>query len=256
MDMADLSSPENSRWALIGITKCGQRGYLRPCQVVEQRAAESDDTFPLAKICTSPKEMVVVVEDDDDLRDELIEMIREHRYPVVGLRSFVEFKNVAQDYQTGCIILDIRLPGQDGLSIQEWLNSIEFPLPIIFISGVRDVSTVVHAMKAGAVEFLPKPFDEMALRRAINAAIGLSHQRHCRQASQKMVKDLIDTLTPSELVVANMIAQGYPTKVIAGELGRSENTIKIHRHRVFSKLQVNSAASVGNIIHHLAEYGR
>ena len=104
-----------------------------------------------------------------------------------------------------------------------------------------------------AVEFLPKPFDEMALRRAVNSAIGISRKRHCMQISQEMVRELLDTLTPSELVVAKMIARGYPTKLVADELGRSENTVKIHRHRVFGKLRVNSAASVSNVMSHVMD---
>ena len=249
MVSVDFSFPENSKWALDGVTRCGQRGYLRPCQIVAD-GSEPDERYPLTDLCASPKEGVLVVEDDDELRDELVEMVMLQGYPAIGLPSSVEFKKVVRDYETGCILLDIRLPGQDGLSIQDWLNSIQSPLPVIFVSGVKDVSTAVHAMKAGAVEFLPKPFDEMALRRAVNAAIGLSRQRHCMQASQNMVRGLINTLTPSERLVANMIAEGYPTKLIASKLERSENTIKIHRHRVFSKLRVNSVASVGNIINH------
>ena len=236
----------------MGVTKCGQRAFMRPCQV-HNCMDIPDDAVPLADLCAARNEMVFVVEDDDDLRDELIAHIKLLGYPVTGAKSSNDLKNVVRQFEAGCILLDIRLPGQDGLSLQEWLNSIKSPLPVIFISGVRDVATVVRCMKDGAVEFLPKPFDEMALRRAVNSAIGISRKRHCMQISQEMVRELLDTLTPSELVVAKMIARGYPTKLVADELGRSENTVKIHRHRVFGKLRVNSAASVSNVMSHVMD---
>ena len=241
--------PKNSKWSLLSETLCGQRAYLRPCQTQACNNSLSD-VVPLADLCATDSEMVVIVEDDADLRDELVEQVKLQGYPVIGLASSNELKNVARDYKTGCVLLDIRLPGQDGLSIQEWLNAIESPLPVIFISGVKDVTTIVSCFKGGAVDFLPKPFDEMVLRRAVDSAVGLSRKRHCAQASRNMVSELLDMLTASELVVAKLIARGYPTKSIAEVLGRSENTIKIHRHRVFSKLSMNSAASVSNIMDH------
>ena len=241
--------PDHARWALQSRTLCNQEGYLRPCQTRDTRALPPG-LVPLAELCVPEREMVIVIDDDHDLLSEMVEMVERQGYNVIGLSSARELQDVVQKFESGCILLDIRMPGQDGLSVQEWLNSIACTLPVIFISGISDIPTVVQCMKAGAMEFLPKPFAEIALRRAVDSAIGLSRQRNCRRASQQMVGELVSTLTATETVVARMIACGYPTKLIATELGRSENTIKIHRHRIFSKLKVGSAASVGNLINH------
>jgi len=249
MSEADISITDSTKWALRDTTKCGLRAYMRPCQTLGCEGI-SYDSAPLADQCATPNQMVFIVEDDTVLREELVEIVASQGHAVMGMQSAMELQSMAQTYETGCVILDIRLPGQDGLSIQEWMNGVKSPFPIIFLSGVRDVATIVSCMKAGAVEFLPKPFEEMALRRAVNTAIGVSRQRHCLQVSQDLIRRLVAKLTPTELVVAKLIARGYPTKSIANELGRSENTVKIHRHRIFSKLSVSSAASVGNIIAH------
>jgi FixJ family two-component response regulator len=230
-------------------TLCGLQGYMRPCQMV-QFSLPSDSSYPLAQICETDAEMVFVVDDDDDLRTNLVELVESLGYPATGCVSASELQELAPKWKSGCILLDVKLPGQDGLAVQEWLNRTGIVLPVIFISGIQDVGTVVHCMKSGAVEFLQKPFGEMALRRAVSSAVGLSRKRFCAEESKRLIRRLLDNLTPTELFVARKISKGYPTKLIAAEMGRSENTVKIHRHRIFHKLKVNSAASVANLIRH------
>lgn len=242
-------SPDNNRWSLGDLTACGQQGYMRPCQMLDCSHIPPS-AYPLAPVCQTDAEMVLVVDDDDDFREELVELVEGLGYPAIGCSSAAEVQERAAGFKSGCVLLDIKLPGQDGLAVQEWLNRAGIFLPVIFVSGVKDIGTVVHCMKAGAFEFLQKPFGEMALRRTISAAIALSRKRHCRQQSERMVREMIGTLTPTELFVARMISKGYPTKLIAAEMQRSENTVKIHRHRIFNKLMVNSAASVANIMRH------
>lgn len=241
--------PDNFKWALENRTLCNIEGYLRPCQLRSCNLPPAS-TVPLADICIAKSEVVIVVEDDGDFRSEIIEMVKSQGYPVIGIASVKELQSIAEKYDAGCILLDIRLPGLDGLSAQDWLNSINSSMSVVFMSGVRDIATIVQCMKAGAVEFLSKPFGEISLRRAVDMAIGVSRQRYCTKQSRNLVRQLISRLTPTEMVVANLMARGYLTKAIATELGRSENTIKIHRHRIFNKLRINSAASVGNIIRH------
>lgn len=241
--------PASSKWSLGEATRCGQQGYLRPCQR-QDCSAGLDGTYPLASICQSDSELVFVVEDDEALRENLVELVDALGYPAQGCGNASELFTSLHKYKTGCILLDIRLPGQDGVAVQKWMNQSGVVLPIVFISGVQDVATVVHCMKAGAFEFLQKPFGEMALRNAINSAVGQSRKDFCRLQSEAMVQEMVALLTPTELYVAKMISRGYPTKLIAAEMGRSENTVKIHRHRIFNKLMVNSAASVANIIRH------
>ena len=194
--------------------------------------------------------MVFVVDDDLVLRTNLVEMIEGLGFPAKAFGSSAQLFEALPSYDAGCVLLDIRLPGEDGLAIQEWMNKSMVTLPVVFISGVQDISTVVHCMKAGAFDFLQKPFGMMQLRDAVTSAVGKSRMHFCRVGSQQMVKQMIMALTPTETAVADLISRGLSTKMIAAETGRSENTIKIHRHRIFHKLKVNSAASVANVMRH------
>lgn len=229
------------------MTGCGQHGYMRPCQISGSCDRLPPSSFPMADVCKTDGEMVLVVEDDDDLRETLVELVVSLGFDAVGCPSGQEMQRLVATYSSGCVLLDVKLPGSDGIALQEWLNQTGVSLPVVFLSGIQDVGTAVHCMKSGAVEFLQKPFSEMALRRAITSAVGLSRQRFCTQQTENLVASLVALLTPTERVVAKMISRGYPTKLIAAELGRSENTVKIHRHRVFNKMMVNSAASLANI---------
>ncbi|MEO0063122.1 MAG: hypothetical protein RLZZ08_1682 [Pseudomonadota bacterium] len=219
---------------------------MRPCQLAGcERAVGAN--YPNAEICRSDREMVLVVEDDDDLRETLVELVEALGFPAIGCPTVDELQRQVGEFKTGCVLLDVKMPGRDGIAAQEWLNQAGILLPVVFLSGIQDLGTAVHCMKAGAVEFLQKPFSEMALRQAVTSAVGLSRQRHCQYETENMVQTMVDLLTPTELVVAQLISRGFSTKLIAAELGRSENTIKIHRHRVFNKMMVNSAASLANI---------
>lgn len=241
--------PENARWSLKDLTRCGQRGYMRPCQVTNCDGI-SPSAFPMAPVCQTESEAVIVVDDEPDLRKHLVELIQSLGYHAIGCGSSTELQEHAARVASGCILLDIKLPGLDGLAIQEWLARSDIALPVIFISGAHDIDAVVQGMKGGAIEFLPKPIPEMALRKAVNAGVAKSRMLCCQRQSQQLVGALIGSLTPTELRVARLISKGYPTKLIASDLGRSENTIKIHRHRIFTKLKVNSSASVANLLSH------
>lgn len=231
------------------VTRCGQRGYMRPCQM-QDREGGSPSGFPMVAICETDAEAVIIVDDEPDLRKLLAELIESLGYTAIACGSAAELQEQTPRFKSGCILLDIRLPGLDGLAIQDWLAKAGVTLPVIFVSGVRDIETVVQGMKGGAMEFLQKPVPEMALRRAVNAAVAKSRALHCSKESARQVRGMVECLTPTELYVARMIAKGYPTKLIAAEMDRSENTVKIHRHRIFNKLKVNSTASVANLLGH------
>ncbi|WP_298174576.1 response regulator [Novosphingobium sp.] len=245
-------SPNSTRWSLGDEAACGLRAYMRPCQL-QDRSAAVDGSHPLASVCQTDHEMVFVVEDDDALREGIAETVQNLGFSVSAHSNASKLLDLLAQYKTGCVILDIRLPGLDGVAVQEWINRSSAALPVVFISGIQDVVTAVHCMKAGAFDFLQKPFGEMALRSAINAAVGSSRRNYCRRQSEELAQSMIALLTPTELHVARMISKGYPTKMIAAEMARSENTVKIHRHRIFTKLKVNSAASVANITRHAEE---
>jgi len=245
-------APDGIGWSLARTGLCGQTVFMRPCQL-----SPHDDTHgsvhPLAPICATEREMVFIVDDDAGFRAELVELVEYFGYPAIGCEKGAELKSQAGSYQGGCILLDVKLPGQDGLAIQQWLHKSGMNLPVIFVSGTQDINTIIHCMKTGIVDFLQKPFTELALRRAIEQALAMSRKRHCFQQSQAMVRGLIASLTPTELLVARKIAKGYVTKQIAAEMERSENTVKIHRQRIFQKLMVNSTASVANLMRHSEE---
>lgn len=240
-------SGSSSRWTLEDAAKCGANCYLRPCQLGDTSHIPAS-AFPMADVCRSPREAVLIVDDDSDVLEELAEMVRSFGYDVVCCSSATDFQREAQAVTTGCVLLDVKLPGQDGLAVQEWLKDANPTLPVIFVSGVRDIGTIVHCMKSGALDFMQKPISDMALSGAVNAAVGFSRKAYCVAESRKLIAALIGTLTPTELKVAEYISKGFPTKLVASELGRSENTVKIHRHRIFSKLKVSSAASVANLM--------
>jgi FixJ family two-component response regulator len=243
--------PQSNRWSLGDVTLCGQHGYLRPCQR-QDCSNLPRASFPHSPICKTDMEIVFVVDDDQQFCADLVELLESLGYAAIACTSAAELQAQLPNYKTGCVLLDVRMPGQDGMAVQEWMNRANITLPVVFISGVQDIATVVHCLKAGAFEFIQKPFGEMALSRVVSAAIGISRSRYCRLESERMVAVMIDSLTPTENVVAKMISKGFPTKLIAAEMGRSENTVKIHRHRIFNKLKVNSAASVANIMRHVS----
>jgi len=249
-DQAPDVALEINRWSLSGMTGCGQLLFARPCHLADCSAVPAS-SYPHAPVCHAPREMVFVIDDDESLRTDLVEMVEGLGFSAMGFGSSVELFAELPNYDAGCVLLDIRLPGEDGLAIQEWMIKSRVTLPVVFMSGIKDISTVVHCMKAGAFDFLQKPFGEMQLRAAVSSAVGVSRTRFCRIESQAMVRQLIDALTPTEAAVANMISRGLSTKMVAAQMDRSENTIKIHRHRIFQKFKVNSAASVANIMRHI-----
>lgn len=240
------NAPCNMKWSLDHSGRCGIPAFLRPCQTLAEVPANPDD-FPLHRVCQAPREQVFVVDDDPTFVEVMLETLEMYGYQATGCHSSQEFK-VASENATGCVLLDINLPGQDGIAIHKWIVVNELPLSVVYLSGTGDVGTVAHCMKAGAIEFLAKPFQPIALRNALRHGIGTARKMHCRLRSRSLVRELVQTLTPTELDVARMIARGLPTKSIATEMARSENTAKIHRHRIFSKLMVNSTASVANIM--------
>lgn len=242
-----METPENTRWSLNNVSRCGMRTFLSPCQIGEQKSVP-DSGFPLHPICRPEGETVYIVDDEKDFLDEMVEAVRLFGYNARGFQSGDELRVIADGDPCGCILLDIKLPGQDGISIHEWIRQSNLAMAVVYISGTQDVDTVAHCMKIGATEFVHKPFGEMALRNAVRNGIAAARKMRCRHKSAQLVKSMIGTLTPTELHVAQMIARGHPTKSVASDMGRSENTVKIHRHRIFSKLKVNSTASVANIL--------
>jgi RNA polymerase sigma factor (sigma-70 family) len=183
---------------------------------------------------------VFVIDDDAAMRDSLKDLIRS-----VGLR--VELFASAQDFLRsehpdvpGCLVLDVRMPGLSGLDLQRRLADAGLTIPIIFISGHGDIPMTVRALKAGALEFLTKPFRDQELLDAIQQALDRDCQARDERAASEALHRRFASLTPREREVMARVVAGLLNKQIASELGTSENTVKTHRHQVMEKMGADS----------------
>jgi RNA polymerase sigma factor (sigma-70 family) len=195
---------------------------------------------------------VFIVDDDASVRDALKRLLRS-----VGLRcelfgSAQEFLRYRRPDLPSCLVLDVRLPGTSGLDLQRQLADAEIQIPIIFITAHGDIPMSVRAMKAGAVEFLPKPFRDQDLLEAIHIAMERDRTRRQRETEIAAVRARFETLTPREREVVAMVVSGMPNKRIATEIGITENTVKVHRSRAMDKMQALSLADLVKMVERLA----
>jgi len=195
---------------------------------------------------------VFIVDDDASVRDALKRLLRS-----VGLRC--ELFGLAQEFLRyrrpdlpSCLVLDVRLPGTSGLDLQRQLADAEIQIPIIFITAHGDIPMSVRAMKAGAVEFLPKPFRDQDLLEAIHIAMERDRTRRQRETEIAAVRARFETLTPREREVVAMVVSGMPNKRIATEIGITENTVKVDRSRAMDKMQALSLADLVKMVERLA----
>jgi FixJ family two-component response regulator len=188
--------------------------------------------------------IVFVIDDDDSVRRSLERLLRSVDLDVQTFASAREFVDLPAPDRPACVVLDLRLPGPSGLELQEALIQARRDVPIIFISGHADVPSSVRAIKAGAIDFLQKPFSDQALLDIIHRA--LRHDRAARRERAELaaIRQRFDTLTPRERDVLGLVIQGRLNKQIAGDLGISEKTVKFHRGRVMEKTQVGSVAEL------------
>ena len=193
---------------------------------------------------TEKKAVVYVVDDDPSVRKALERLLRSADYDAKTFASAPEFLDFTCPDTPGCLILDIKMPRLSGLELQDRLSEKGISLPIIFITGHGTVPASVRAFKAGAMDFLQKPFKERELLDAVSRAIE-KHRRLRRE--QKEIKALharLETLTPREREVFSLVASGLLNKQVAFELGITEKTIKVHRARVMQKMGARSLADL------------
>jgi len=193
---------------------------------------------------TEAKPTIFIVDDDPSVRDSLELLIMSIGLDVKTYPSAQEFLNNAPPGASGCLILDIRMPGMSGLDLQERCAGAGFFLPIIFITGHGTVPMSVRAMKAGAIDFLQKPFDEQDLINAINQSIERDRNTTQTRVELGIIVERIKTLSPREHEVFKLLVTGMLNKQVAHTLGTSERTIKAHRSRIMEKMNVRSLADL------------
>jgi FixJ family two-component response regulator len=201
---------------------------------------------PNSRWCSlsEPEPLVIVIDDDAPTRETLSSLIRS-----VGLR--VELFGSAQEFlksdrrdAPGCLVLDIRLRGMGGLDLQGRLAAANIRIPIVFITGHGDIQMSVRAMKAGAIEFLTKPFRDQDLLDAIYVGLEKDRERRQRQAEVAILRERFESLTPGERKVLHLVVSSRLNKQIAADIGTSEATVKVHRSQLMKKMGAASTAEL------------
>jgi len=187
---------------------------------------------------------VFIVDDDPAVLESLSRLLRAIHFPVVTFGSPQEFLERHDPHTPGCLVLDVAMPGLNGLELQEALRAKGSVIPIIFLTGHGDIPMSVQAMKGGALDFLTKPVRDEDLLKAVAAALEKDRVEQQSRAELDDIQERLATLTPREREVLTHVVSGQMNKQIAYDLGTVEQTIKVHRARVMEKMKVNSMAEL------------
>ncbi|KPG01652.1 nodulation protein NolW [Rhodopseudomonas sp. AAP120] len=188
--------------------------------------------------------LVVIVDDDADIREALAGLFLSVGNRVALFSSAQQLLTAGVPTDANCMILDVRLPGTSGLDLQDILSRLNVRIPIIFMTGYGDVPMTVRGMKAGAVDFLTKPFRDQEMLDAVAAATELDRKRREADGRRDEILQRFRTLTPREKQIFEMVVAGSMNKIVAADLGLSEITVKIHRGRVMKKMSARSLADL------------
>lgn len=191
---------------------------------------------------------IFVVDDDEAMRHSLVFLLQSLGQPVQAFASAESFLAAWGKRQAGCLVADVRMPGISGLELQRELNERGDALGIVFISGHGDIPMVVRAMRAGAIAFLEKPFNDQVLLDHVAEALARSATECARKASARFIAEKVERLTARERAVMELVAAGKPNKVIAHDLDISMKTVEVHRAHVMEKMQAGSVAELTRLL--------
>jgi FixJ family two-component response regulator len=194
---------------------------------------------------------VIVIDDDDQFRASLGRLLRSVGLQFQLFATIADFASSAPPEVPTCLVLDVRLPGRSGLDFQRDLAAAGIRLPIVFITGHGDIPMTVQAMKAGAIEFLTKPFRDQDLLDAVNIGLVRDRARRAAEESVRALRARFEVLTPRERAVLLQVVEGRLNKQIAGDLGITETTVKVHRSNSMRKLKAPSLAEVCRMVDQL-----
>lgn len=186
------------------------------------------------------EKLVHIVDDDDSVRRSAAFMLKHAGYRVESHVSGVEFLKLAKSTERGCVLLDVRMPEMDGLEVQQEMGARGIDMPVVILTGHGDIALAVKALRAGAINFIEKPYEKEALLRAIEEAYMRLDRAHDREMKAGEAKIRLASLTGRERDVLNGLAAGYPNKTIAYDLGISPRTVEIYRANMMEKLRVRS----------------
>jgi FixJ family two-component response regulator len=191
-----------------------------------------------------PETFIAIVDDDQSAREGLSSLIRSAGLRVETFASAQAFLDRPRAMAPSCLVLDLQMPGLSGLELQKRMAEVEMEIPIVFLTGHGNIPASVQAMKAGAVEFLTKPFDEEALLKAIQEAIERDQRTRREHAQIRELRDRYESLTAREQQVMQQVVSGLLNKQIAADLNIAEYTVKIHRGHVMRKMHADSLADL------------
>jgi len=199
-----------------------------------------------------PRPIVYIVDDEPGVRNSLSSLLRSVGLEVRTFAGAAEFLESKREDVPECLVVDVRMPGISGLDLQNQLSQWSLPIPVIFITGHGDIPMAVQVMKAGALEFLTKPFHDQDLLRAIDQALRHSFAARQQQGQMAALRARFSLLTPREAEVMESVVEGLLNRQIAVQFGTSEKTVKVHRARVMRKMQARSLPDLVRIAQRLS----